>query len=359
MTLSNLVAGQCDRVLPRPRNRRHRRPGFSLVELLVVVVIVSLLLTLLLPAVQGVRESANRLQCANHLKQIGVAWQMHHDAHKFLPSGGWGWDWIGDPDRGFGPQQPGAWAFNILPYVEETVVRDLGSGMSDSDKSTANVQRVATPVPLFYCPSRRAATLYPNLEQPLAVNCGAVALVARLDYAANVGNPNTTTNPAGVDPADCGALSYCQCNAGPPSLAAADSGDWSSWANTTAFNGVSYSRSTVSFRQITDGLSQTAMVGEKNMDPTQYETGTFNADNESLYSGFDNDLYKTTGFGPQQDSPTNADLYRFGSAHADAFNMVFCDGSVRQIIYEIDDSVFGALGSRSGGEIVAVSEADL
>ena len=283
---------------------------------------------------------------------------MHHDAHQCLPSGGWGWNWTGDPDRGYGPQQPGGWPFNILPYVEEVSVREIGSGMSDSDKSTANVQRLATPIPLFYCPSRRAATLYPNTEHPAANNCDDLTMVGGGDYAANAGNPNFSTNPLGVDPANCAPLSYCQCNTGPPSLAAADNGSWSLWPNSAAFNGVSFPRSTVSFRQITDGLSQTAMVGEKNMDSMQYETGGDGADNESLYSGFDDDLYKTTGFGPLQDSPMNADINRFGSVHTEAFNMVFCDGSVRQIRYEIDDAVFGALGSRGGGEILSGSDAD-
>ena len=282
------------------------------------------------------------MNAQNHLKQIGLGWQMHHDAHQHLPSGGWGWGWTGDPDRGYGPQQPGGWAFSILPYVEEEALRSIGSGMSESDKATANVLRVTTPLPLFYCPSRRPAILYPNTEHPTAMNCDDVPMVARGDYAACVGNPNSSTDPLGVDPVDCAPLSYSQCNVGPPTLAAADSGAWSLWPSSTAFNGISYPRSTISLRQISDGLSQTAMVGEKNMDPTEYDTGMFGADNESLYCGFNADLYKTTGFGPIQDSPLNADVNRFGSIHAVAFNMVFCDGSVRQINYEINDSVFGA-----------------
>ena len=100
-----------------------------------VVAICNILLALLFPAVQAARESANRLECANHLKQIGLAWQMHHDAHQHFPTGGWGWSWTGDPDRGYGELQPGAWAFNILPFVDEAALHDIGAGMSASAKA--------------------------------------------------------------------------------------------------------------------------------------------------------------------------------------------------------------------------------
>jgi prepilin-type processing-associated H-X9-DG protein len=320
-----------------------------------VVAVCNILLALLFPAVQSARESANRLECANHLKQIGLAWQMHHDAHQHFPTGGWGWLWTGDPNRGYGEQQPGAWAFNILPYIDEQPLHDIGLGMFDTTSSkafsTANVQRLATPVPLLYCPSRRAVALYPNIQwHPAANNCGDLTAMARGDYAANVGNPNKP-----VDTVNCGQW-YCECNGGPPSLAAADNGSWSQWANTTAFNGISFQRSTVALRQVTDGTSYTAMVGEAYMNPNCYDTGTFGADNESIYAGFDDDLYKTTGFGPLQDALTNSDLFRFGSAHSSAFNMSFCDGSVRHIEYEIDTGVFSAFGSRAGGEIIDESK---
>jgi len=99
------------------------------VEILVVIAIIGILVALLLPAIQSAREAARRAQCANNLKQIGLACLNHVDTHKYWPSGGWGFDWTADSDRGYGPDQPGSWIFNVLDYVEEGNLRSIEKGL--------------------------------------------------------------------------------------------------------------------------------------------------------------------------------------------------------------------------------------
>src|SRR5262249_49688412 len=115
------------------RGLRQSRPsgalGFTLIELLVVIAIISLLIFLLLPAVQKVHETANRVKCSNNLKQIGLAMHNHEAVFKRFPTGGWGWFWIGDPDRGTDERQPGGWIFNLLPYMEQDNVYRMGAGL--------------------------------------------------------------------------------------------------------------------------------------------------------------------------------------------------------------------------------------
>ena len=109
--------------------------GFTLVELLVTISIMALLLALLLPAVQSAREAARQVECKNNLKQLVIASHSHHDVHGFFPTGGRGWFWTGDADRGFGKDQPGGWIYNTLPYFEQYSVYESASD-GDPDKLT-------------------------------------------------------------------------------------------------------------------------------------------------------------------------------------------------------------------------------
>ena len=132
--------------------------GFTLVELLVVITIIGILIALLLPAVQAAREAARRAQCSNNLKQMALACLQHEEVNKFLPSGGWGWTWAGDPDRGFGKKQPGGWHFSILPYMGLENLHDMSLGQNYA----AAVHAAEQPVSTFICPTRRQAVAYPS-----------------------------------------------------------------------------------------------------------------------------------------------------------------------------------------------------
>jgi prepilin-type N-terminal cleavage/methylation domain-containing protein len=129
------------------------RPGFTIVELLVVIAIVGLLVGLSGIAVQAARDQARRMQCQNNLRQLGIAIHEHVEANGHFPTGGWGWRWAGDPDRGTDERQPGSWIYNILPFLEQTPLWKLGQSDNDANKRLAGKQRSETSLPMLVCAS--------------------------------------------------------------------------------------------------------------------------------------------------------------------------------------------------------------
>ena len=182
--------------------RSRQRLAFTLVELLVVITIIGILIALLLPSVQMAREAARQLQCKNNLKQIALAWLQHEEGQKFLPVGGWGYCWAGQPNRGFDLRQPGGWNYNILPYLEQGPLHDLGidEALGGTASRPAFLQRVQTPVATFICPTRRPVMAYAFTGGASSiVNVPAdPGVVGRSDYAANSGE--CTTEPYWVIP---------------------------------------------------------------------------------------------------------------------------------------------------------------
>jgi prepilin-type N-terminal cleavage/methylation domain-containing protein len=328
-----------------------KQHGFTLVELLVVIAIIGILIALLLPAVQAAREAARRSQCQNNLKQIGLGFLNHESTHKYLPSGGWGWQWAGDPDRGYGERQPGGWAYNILEYIEQPAVRAIGKGASTADKPALLAQMMGTPIPAYNCPTRRSAIAYPHDRWSTTRCRNAIkAPVGRTDYGACGGGSNATV-PGGPETYEMG----------------------DTWVKTGGFpkyehSGVTTVISQVRLGQIPDGTSNTYCVGERYINPLQYSTGLEDGDDQYWAMGFDWDIARFSfnrgkvidlasqnakdGYveaAPRQDIPAYVNVSIFGSAHAAAFNMVFCDGSVHGISYSIDGETHRRLGARDDG----------
>jgi prepilin-type processing-associated H-X9-DG protein len=326
-----------------------------LVELLVVIAIIGILVALLLPAVQAARETARRAQCINNLKQISLAWIMHAETHGYLPTAGWWGDWVGDPDRGFDSRQPGGWIYNILPFVEQQQIRDMGQGLTVKEKWPVFQQREAFTIGYLNCPSRRSSVPYPNGADHSPVNSRKSETHGRCDYAANAGDileleeACKSIYPRNYDEADENPRPGW-----PPTTESTKLSD-----GTMILNGVAFCGATVKPVVITDGLSKTYFVGERHIDPDQYETGLEHGDDWSMWSGYQDDICRSTYFDstsvppidrvPIQDTRGLEDTQRFGSAHPGGCNMAFGDGSVQFVDYQIDAEVHRRNGNRMDG----------
>lgn len=314
--------------MKRQRHLWQSRAGFTLIELLVVIAIISVLVALVLPAVQQAREAARRTQCRNNLKQFALAWMQHEETHGHFPTGGWGWSWIGDIGQGYGVNQPGGWVFNVLEFVDAAPVRAIGGSPSE------NLRRIREPLSIFNCPSRRSPSPYPCPGS--FYDAGAPGVSGRMDYAANAGDQLLN-----------------EWFGGPPDIATGSNPNWSGWHNTTGLTGLCFERSTIKPRDITDGLSNTYMVGEKYLNPLSYSTGVDPADNETQYSGFNNDNYRVGNQEPLIDTAGYISTFRFGSVHVGGFQMGLADGSVRTVTYSIDLTMHRRLANRADGEVIS------
>jgi prepilin-type N-terminal cleavage/methylation domain-containing protein len=303
------------------------RRGFTLIELLVVIAIIAVLIGLLLPAVQKVREAAARTQCKNNLKQIGLGFQQHHNQYGIFPSNGYlvstssystaypgGTLTYGLGNPNFNPAtQPGPWSYSILPYIEQQNTHDVVSSNAQLAVSTA--------VKVYLCPSRNR-----TMPQTVpAVDPGPYFT----GYAYTSGNPSL--NPWGK--CDYAANFYVV-------------------PTGTQNVGFTSNSSLFSITDISDGASNTILVGEKSIDPGIYNTGAWAYDEPYFLGGT---IKSTTRFG----TILNQDVFgvapvpminNWGTTHTGTGEFVFADGSGHSISIAIPSAVLGLLLTPQDGQ---------
>jgi prepilin-type N-terminal cleavage/methylation domain-containing protein/prepilin-type processing-associated H-X9-DG protein len=318
---------------------RHPGPGFTLIELLVVIAIIAVLIGLLLPAVQKIREAANRMSCSNNLKQLGLALHNYHDVNGSLPTGG--------DKRGYVTYSMG-WPALVMAFIEQDNRRKAIDAMHPPDaiytimpwRLTAAPHNGAdpvftSPIKLFVCPASELGDkspdiIYPNNPEIQATNQGA------LHYRANGGSPNV------------GLVK----------------GTWSrhAWYSTS---GVIYPNSKVRLTDVTDGTTNTLLLGETSsalgrnlnsrgwggIQPWTWGYYFYFTDPQGWLM-LDNKIV-TYPIGYVGSFYTNETP--FTSAHAGGgVNALYCDGSVHHLTKSTDLTVLQMMATRAGGEVVEV-----
>ena len=317
------------------------RRGFTLIELLVVIAIIGILIALLLPAVQKVREAANRSACQNNLKQIGLAIHNYHDIYHAIPPS--------RLDRHGGL----AWTVLLLPYIEqENFYRQWnlnhwyyaqGATQAESDAIRE------TQVKLYYCPSRRQPPLLSlSGDRPDMTWAG-----ARLNY------PGALGDYAGCEGDDMNLdenASFTGGNgamvlAGNPTYVKTGLKDlpWTllSWTSQTRFE------------TITDGLSNTFLVGEKHVQMGKFgmntgQDSTSTDGDSSIYNG-DDSWVVSRAAGPKSPLATSPDEpfnFQFGSYHPGICQFLLGDGSVRAVSNSTPATTLSLLARRDDGQPV-------
>ncbi len=317
------------------------RRGFTLIELLVVIAIIAVLIGLLLPAVQKVREAANRISCANNLKQIALALHNYQDTYSKLP-----------PRAILEPYDRGAtWAVLLMPYLEQSAgyaLWDLKKQYKDQTDAARQV-RIKT----YVCPSRRTASELSIQEAGLPGGLGG---------AGSGGLTPPYALPGGVS-------DYAACNGTFGAL----NGGWGTWWSTNADgaiiqglpDGRGLRTSQTSLSNIPDGTSNTFLVGEKHVPIGGLYRVRYG--DASVYNGYwipyasrMAGLEDPLALGPHDTSPSlvgdSTWVRKFGSWHPGVCGFAFCDGSVHYIRNSIDGTTLERLARRADGQVVRLPD---
>jgi len=304
----------------------HRRRGFTLIELLVVISIIAVLISLLLPAVQVAREAARRIQCTNNLKQFGIALHSYQDSIGTFPPG-----YLSRPGSDGDNTGPGwGWAAMILPQIEQGPTYNainFGLAIEDPANQTARLTKINT----FMCPSDVSFTTQ-----------------------FTVVDDSTTSTTLGSPICDVASSDYVGCFG---------TGDVSDILGRDRGEGMFFRNRSIRIAEITDGTSQTLAIGEKSQNLTratwagaishaavpitelQAEGGLSPEGGGALTLSHTGELD-----GPNS-RPAHAD--QFWARHPGGVNFAFADGSVRFIKERRPLSIFQALATRQGGEIIS------
>ena len=347
-------------------SKRLHCAAFTLVELLVVIAIIGVLVALLLPAVQAARESARRTQCISQIRELATGCMNHESTLRHFPTGGWGWSWVGDADRGYGKEQPGGWIYNILPFIEQRAKHDMPKDGNPALHLDAQLQgarqMLLDPIGIIYCPTRRNGKFSnPGKPGKFANNSAPnpsddPGQVGRSDYAANAGDFSIGGGVSGPGTILTPVMVYHWLTANSTGLLTQN--PESNPDGTRELTGISFQRSQIGIRHITDGTSKTYLLGEKFLIVDSYETGEDTGDNETWCTGHNNDNLRTTAEPPKPDERCvgsnpkdclNENGNIFGSAHSTTWNAAYCDGHVESISYEIDPLVHRYKGNRLDG----------
>ena len=324
-----------------------RSTAFTLVELLVVIAIIGILIAMILPAVQSARIGPTDTM-ANQLRQLSYGCLLHLEKLNHFPTGGWGWAWAGgDPDRGYGLKQHGGWIFNILPFIEERNLHDQACGKSAADKLIIAGDQEQYVLAGLTCPTRRAPLAWQNPTMSKWEHHGAARRNTNFhtDYAISTSSTSPTD-------------SHTKSETQPTTPAQGDSKTFG-WKDFSDHTGICFQRSLVKMEHVYDGSSKTLLLGEKYLNPDDYETGEDNGDNHPWAMSHNNDTHRWTYYNtanpassltPLQDTAGVVDTTRFGSAHTGGCFFSLCDGSTCFILESIDPQTFSWLGNRKDGQ---------